>query len=341
MQRKPIHIARGRLSAALFLAVILLHYSGKFSTYPEDPMHRSPVGRLSLFLIVVTPAVWSTNYLVARYAPGIITPHLLAFMRWLIAFLLMLPFAFAELRTQWPRWKPEWPQMLFLGALGMWICGAFVYIGGETTSAINIGLLYALSPVLVAIISARILRESLTPGQWLGLILSVTGVVIVVVKGSWQNLIGVEFTTGDVWIIVAVASWTTYSLLLKQRTSVLSPFARVTMITAGGLVVLSPFTAFEVGQNGLPADWQHALAICFAAALLPGLIAYQAYAYLQQQVGAARAGLVLYLGPLYTALLAWVLLGEPPSWYHLAGAALILPGMYLAMTVKIESTRVR
>jgi len=195
-------------------------------------------------------------------------------------------------------------------------------------------LLYALSPVLVAIISTRLLREELQPAQWLGLVLSVTGVVIVVVKGSWQNLISVQFTTGDLWIMVAVASWTIYSVVLKLRGSVLTPFARVTVITFGGLVVLLPFTVFEVVSQGLPADLQHAMIICVVAAVLPGLIAYQAYAYLQQQVGAARAGLVLYLGPLYTALLAWMLLGEPPQWYHLIGAMLILPGMYLAMKIR-------
>lgn len=297
-------------------------------------MHSSPIGRLSLFLIIVTPAVWSTNYLVARYAPGIISPHLLAFMRWLIAFFLMLPFAYTELRMLWPQWKEEWRLIVFLGALGMWICGAFVYIGGETTTAINIGLLYALAPVLVAVVSARLLRESLKFTQWLGLVLSVTGVVVVVVKGSLQRLLAVEFTSGDLWIMVAVASWTVYSVLLKQRASVLSPFARVTVITAGGVLVLLPFTAIEVASTGLPADWQHALIICVAAAVLPGLIAYQAYAYLQQQLGAARAGLVLYLGPLYTAMLAWALLGEPPQWYHMVGAALILPGVYLAMQAR-------
>ncbi|MEM7256704.1 MAG: DMT family transporter [Pseudomonadota bacterium] len=295
-------------------------------------MHSSAIGRLPLFLIVVTPAVWSTNYLVARYAPQFITPHLLAFLRWLFAFIIMLPFAYSELKRLWPQWRQEWPQIFVLGALGMWICGAFVYIGGETTTAVNIGLLYTLAPVLVAIISARLLNESLRAGQWFGLVLSVVGVVIVVVKGSWQNLIGVRLTTGDVWIMVAVVSWATYSVLLKQRSSALSPFSRITVITAGGLLVLLPFTAVEVMNQGLPADWSHALIICLVAAVLPGLVAYQSYAYLQQQVGASRAGLVLYLGPLYTALLAWWLLGEPPQWYHLVGAALILPGMYLAMS---------
>jgi len=283
-------------------------------------------------LLIITPAMWSTNYLVARYAPGIISPHLLAFLRWFIAFSLMLPIALPELRAKWPQWRCNWPEFLLLGALGMWICGAFVYIGGETTEALNIGLLYALAPVLVAIASAWFFADKLHGTQLFGLFLSVIGVVVIVARGSWQALVSVSFTRGDIWILVAVLSWTCYSILLRKSQSSLSAFARVTVITAGGIVVLIPFTLAELVVEGLPTDWNQAILISVVAAVLPGFGAYQAYAFLQQEFGAARAGLVLYLGPLYTALLAWWLLSEPPSWFHVVGATLILPGMYLAMS---------
>ncbi len=276
--------------------------------------------------------MWSTNYLVARFAPGLIEPHLLAFFRWLFAFCLMLPFAIGELREKWLHWRGEWKECLLLGALGMWICGAFVYIGGETTEALNIGLLYALAPVLVAIASARFFGDTLRGLQLAGLLLSVVGVVIIVARGSWHALISVKFTQGDLWILAAVLSWTTYSILLRKYPSSLGQFARVTTITAGGLVVLLPFTVAEVMVSGPPTDWYKALMLCVVAAVLPGFGAYQAYSFLQQEIGVARAGLVLYLGPLYTGVLAWWLLAEPPSWYHMAGAVLIIPGMYLAMS---------
>ena len=116
--------------------------------------------------------MWSTNYLVARYAPGIIGPHLLALLRWTFAFCLMLPIAYPELRAKWPQWRHNWSEFLVLGALGMWICGAFVYIGGETTEALNIGLLYALAPVLVAVASAWFFADTLRGTQLIGLFLS-------------------------------------------------------------------------------------------------------------------------------------------------------------------------
>lgn len=275
--------------------------------------------------------MWSANYIVARAAPGVVEPHLLAFCRWLLALCLMLPFAWSELRSKWPQWRTEWRNFLLLGALGMWVCGAFVYIGGHTTEALNIGLLYALAPVLIAVASAVLFDDRLRGLQVVGLCMSVLGMLVIVVRGSWGNLVEVNFTRGDIWILTAVLCWTLYSVLLRKGTSSLGTFARLAAITMGGLVVLLPFTVIEVATAGLPKEWGNALLLIAVAAVLPGFGAYQAYSFLQQEVGAARAGLVLYFSPLYTALIAWWLLNEPPQWYHAVGACLILPGMYLAM----------
>ena len=287
--------------------------------------------RFAQLLIVITPAIWSTNYIVARAAPGVIEPHLLAFLRWLIAFLLMLPLAWRELSERWPEWRHEWKGLLVLGALGMWICGAFVYIGGETTEAINIGLIYAIAPVLIAVASARLFADRLRSWQILGLLMALTGVVFIVSRGSLEKILAVDFTRGDIWIIVAVISWTVYSLLLRARPSCLGTFARLTAICGFGLLVLLPFTVVEWVVTTPPTDWPKALFISAMAGLLPGFGAYQAYSFMQKELGAARTGLVLYLGPVYTAFIAWWLLGEAPMWFHVVGTLLILPGMYLAM----------
>lgn len=293
----------------------------------------TPVTRLRFaqLLIVITPAIWSTNYIVARAAPGIIEPHLLAFLRWLIAFLIMLPLAWTELREQWPNWIREWKDMLLLGGLGMWVCGAFVYIGGETTEAINIGLIYAIAPVLIALASAKLFSDQLRGWQIVGLAMTLIGVIFIISRGSLQKLLAVDFTRGDLWIIAAVLSWTVYSILLRHRASCLGTFARLTVICGFGLLVLLPFTAIEWALTPPPTDWPKALFISAMAGLLPGFGAYQAYSFMQKELGPARTGLVLYLGPIYTALIAWWLLAEAPMWFHGVGTLLILPGMYLAM----------
>ena len=292
-----------------------------------QPEHRL---RIAQALIFVTPALWSANYIAARTSVGVLEPHMLAFLRWLVAFCVMLPIAWPALRRAPRAWRREWKQMTVLGALGMWICGAFVYIGGQTTVAVNIGLLYAISPVMVAALSAPLFGERLTPAQVLGIALALTGTVTVIAKGSVANILAVQFTRGDLWVVAAMLSWTAYALLLRRWSSALDTFARLTVTTFFGLLVLLPFTIAEGLAYGWPTPSWQAAGLVLVVALLPGLGAYQCYAYMQRELGTSHASLSLYLGPLYAAGVSWLLLGERPGWYHAVGALLILPGIWLA-----------
>jgi drug/metabolite transporter (DMT)-like permease len=291
-------------------------------------INRASLARILLF---VTPALWAANYIVARSAPGVIEPHALALLRWTLALLVMLPFAWHELKEKWPQWGREWKDLLVLGGLGMWICGAFVYIGARTTPAVNIALLYATSPVMIAAASAFWFHERLRPLQWVGAGLALLGMLLIIAKADWDTLTHLRFTRGDWWIVVAVLSWTVYSLMLKNRKSCLGVFSRSVAITLGGIVVLVPFALLEaVTQEAASSFSLKAFWFGLVVAILPGVGAYQAYSFMQKELGATKTGLVLYLGPLYGALSAWLLLGEQPQWFHLFGAALILPGVYLA-----------
>lgn len=285
--------------------------------------------RLAYALLFITPALWSVNYLVARWAPGVIAPHALALGRWVLAALILGAFCAGELHAKRAAIRAEWWQFIVLGALGMWVCGAFVYIGARSTSAINIGLLYAASPVLIAIASALWLHERIGPSQAIGVGLALTGVLHILLRGDWSALLALRFNPGDVWVAVAVACWTVYSLLLRAWPSAFGALARLTLTACGGVLVLLPFTVWEaVAWWPTELSWK-SLALVVAAALLPGAGAYAAYSVMQRELGAARVGMVLYLGPLYSAVLAWAVLGESIEGFHVVGGTLILPGIFL------------
>lgn len=293
--------------------------------------------RWAVALLFITPALWSVNYLVSRIAPGIIAPHMLALLRWSLAGFILATFAWPELLAKRSNvYKNCW-HYLVLGALGMWICGAWVYIGARSTNATNIALIFALSPVFIALVSSFWLRERLGLMQWLGIALAFAGLVHVVIKGQWVELAQIRLVTGDLWILGATVSWTVYSIFLKRWPSDFSAIARLVLIISGGVLVLVPLTALEA-LSGLPMTqtiwgWE-TVALVIAAAVMPGAGAYVAYATLQKTLGAARAGLTLYLGPLYAAVTAYFVLGEPIQIHHLVGAAIILPGIYFASRIK-------
>jgi drug/metabolite transporter (DMT)-like permease len=280
-------------------------------------------------MVWLIPGVWSTNYLIARTAGPHVTPHVLAFGRWAIVAALLVWWCRHELRVKWPAAKAEVWQSVVLGAMGMWICGAWVYIGGQHTVAMNISLIYATAPIGIAAASQWLLGEKLGVRQVIAIGLALIGVVLVIVKGDWQALAAFEFNPGDPWIVACSLAWITYSLLLKRWPSAFSATARVACIATGGLVAMLPFLMWEVVTQPKPLSWQ-AGGLILAAAVFPGLIAYVAYSHIQAHLGAARASLMLYLTPVYVALLGWLLLGEPLRWYHFLGAALILPGIHLA-----------
>lgn len=283
----------------------------------------------ALILLWVVPALWTVNYIVARKAPGIIGPHLLALGRWGLAALVLVVLARSELWAQRANIVKVWWQYLILGALGMLICGAWVYQGARSTQAMNIALIYAASPVLISLGSVWLLKESINKRQIAGVCLALLGVVHVVVKGRWTALASVEFVVGDLWIVAATMAWAGYALLQRKWPSPLSSTARLAAICLGGIAALLPFSIWELYQPGLTVWGAEAFWLIVVAGLVPGLGAYWIYGWAQKILGANRVAVALYLGPLYAAVTTWIVLGEAPGWHHLVGSLLILPGVFL------------
>jgi drug/metabolite transporter (DMT)-like permease len=260
----------------------------------------------------------------------VIAPHALALGRWVLAASILGLIARDELWTKRALIRTEVKHCLVLGALGMWICGAFVYIGGRSTTAVNLGLLYAASPVMVVLASALWLREKISVTMVLGVALALLGVMHIIVKGQWASLASVQFNPGDAWIAVCVLSWSLYSVLLRAWPSPFGAVARTTLIAVGGVIVLIPFAILEaMFWLPTPFSWR-AVGLVVATAVFPGAGAYAAFVYMQRVLGAARVSAVLYLGPLYSAVVAYLVLGEQIHWFHGVGAMLILPGIWLS-----------
>ena len=285
--------------------------------------------RLALLLLWLVPALWAVNYIVARKAPGVIGPYMLALGRWGLAALILLVITREELWRERASILRAWWQYLVLGTLGMLICSAWVYEGARSTGAMNIALIYSASPVLISLGAMWWLGEAFGGRQKAGVLLALAGVVHVVVKGQWTALAEVQFSVGDAWIVAATVSWAAYALLQKRWPSSLSATARLAVICIGGTLVLLPPALWEAARPGADVLGGQALLLVVLAGLIPGIGAYWIYSWAQKILGASRVAVALYLGPLYAAVAAWGLLGEPPGWHHAVGALLILPGVFL------------
>lgn len=285
--------------------------------------------RLAKILIWLTPALWAVNSIVARKAPGVIDPHVLALGRWGLAGAILGWIARHEIWQHRRDIAAVWPQYLLLGACGMLICGGWLYVAAHTTGVMNIALIYATAPVLISLGAVLWLGERMSTPQRLGVLLAIAGVLHVVTQGEWGALTRVQWVVGDLLMVAAATAWAAYALLQKKWATPLGSTARLACICLGGVVCLLPFAVWESLQAGAPAWTPMASCLVIAAGLIPGIGAYGIYGWAQKVLGASRVSVTLYLGPLWGALAAWGVMGEPLGWHHLVGALLILPGVAL------------
>lgn len=284
-------------------------------------------------MLLAAPALFASNMVAARWAhDAALPPVFLAFGRWLIAFLILLPLsAPALLRHRQALWRGL-PTLLPLAVLGMGVAVAPQYIGAQSTSATNIALIFSCSPILVALLEAIIWRKPLSPLRAAGLALALGGVLVVLTRGDAWALARLAFGQGDLWVLLAATGWAFYTVLQKRLTLPVVPDgARLAAMMLGGAIALAPFAGIEAAAGATPpwSDPRLAAVLLFLA-VVPSLGAYYVYGRLISRAGPATAGLSMFLVPVYAALLAWPLLGEAPRLFHAYGFVMILSGVKLA-----------
>jgi drug/metabolite transporter (DMT)-like permease len=288
----------------------------------------------SAVLLMIPPLLWAGNAIVGRMVHDIVPPMTLNFLRWLLAFLLLLPFAYNVLRRSSPLWT-HWKQYAWVSLLGLGCYNSFQYLALQTSTPINVTLVASSTPVFMLAIGALFFKQSVRKAQILGALMSIIGVMLVLCRGDWQALLQVRLVLGDVFVLLATACWAGYSWLLAQITEpaeVRNNWAYLLMaqITLG-LGWSSLFTAGEWALTDAHIDlgWPLATALLFVA-LGPALLAYRCWTLGVQQVGPSIAGFFSNLTPLFAALLSTLILGEWPAWYHMVAFALIVGGIMVS-----------
>jgi drug/metabolite transporter (DMT)-like permease len=284
---------------------------------------------LTGFILVATAQ--ASNQILARGLAGSVPPFALAFFRWGIIAAGLFPLALAEIRDgRIPLAKDFWP-ILAAGFMGMFLCGGPVYVAGISTTAIHIALIMGLSPITVLLISACLGIERIGPLQWLGTGLALAGALLIISGGHWQALFDASTAAGDGLVVLAMLGWSGYTLLQSRVAPRASLLARISLFAAAGSLCSLPQAAFEMWTEPAQVFSTKALAAYIFAGLVPGLFAYGGFAWLGGRFGSVRTSLVLYIGPIASALLSFVILGEPPTAMHFVGGLLILGGVWASL----------
>ena len=271
----------------------------------------------------------ASNLVIARGGTEFIPPISLAFWRWALCFLILLPFTLTYFKKNFNQYKDELIKLFILGFLGCGICGAFPFLAGKTTTIVNMGIIYSSSPIFIILISAIFFRERLSKSQYSGILICLLGVILIIIKANINLLISLKFTIGDLWMLGASIGWALYTIYIFHWKSKLPLLQRFTLISMFGAISLLPFFMFEkmyISQTSY--DLNFIFWVLFAA-LSPSIIAFLLFNFVNNKLGASITGSVLYLYTVYGAVYGFLFFDEKLEIYHLVGTLMVFIGIFL------------
>ena len=280
----------------------------------------------------------ASNLIVARGGVEYVPPISLAFWRWAVVFLLLLPFTYKSLKKNFKFIKQEYKKIFFIGSMGCGVCGAFPFLAGQTTTVTNMGIIYSSSPIFIILISSIFFKEKINFLKIVGLISCLVGVFAIIIKGDLSLLISLKFTIGDLWMLASAIGWALYSIYLFYWKTELELFQRFTLIALFGAISLFPFYIGEeiLFKNTL-FNYDFFIWVIFAA-VSPGIIAFSLYTLTQKQLGASLTGFTLYIFTVYAAIYGYFLFDEKLENYHYFGTTLVFFGVYLAKKKNVKQS---
>ena len=270
---------------------------------------------------------WAGNTIAGRLAVGEVSPLVIVFMRWTIVFAILLMTKRKELPAALPKLKGKWPWVFMMGALGLSFFNTLFYIAAQSTTAINLGLIQCAMPMFILIGVTLILKTKLTFGQIIGTILTMAGVLLIISKGDFSLLVGLQINKGD-WIMLgACIFYAGYTIGLQNRPDI-DNMTMMTVFSGAAWVLSIPILLIEVTQG--TAQWpatQLAWLIVLFISLIPSFMSQIFYMRGVDLIGPDRAGVYSNLVPIYSAALGVLILNEAFGLYHLLSITIVITGL--------------
>jgi drug/metabolite transporter (DMT)-like permease len=280
-------------------------------------------------LLSITALCWAGNAVVGRLAAGHIPPVTLSFLRWALAFLIILPFAWKHLVRDWGAIRGRLGTMIVLSVTGIGVFNTLQYWALEHTLALNTLLLQSAGPLFVAVWSLILLGVRLTLAQAGGIVLSLTGVLVILLHGDLTTLKNIEFNKGDIIFTVALVMFGLYSVLSLKRPQI-HALSLIGFTFGCGAACLIPLLIWEVlSRPAMELSANNLLSLLYVA-IFPSIVAYLCFNRGVQLIGANRAAPFFHLVPVFGTAMAIAFLGERPQAFHVIGFALVLIGVFVA-----------
>ncbi|MBD1174204.1 DMT family transporter [Pelagibacterales bacterium SAG-MED01] len=282
-------------------------------------------------MLVCATLFWAGNFAVGKFAfLTEIPPLSLVFYRWLLVWVILLPFTFKNILKFKDIILDNLLLLFFLGLTSVGLFNSFTYLSLIHTQVINASLFNTAIPAVIILLCFLFKIEKTNRFQILGLIVSVFGILSIITKLNLDILLSLDFNKGDIIMIGGVITWGVYSTLLKKKNFTLPLLTLVHVVCTFGLIFVFPQFLYEFSQGKvINIDINLFYTLIFLA-LFPSIGSYYCWAGAVSIIGANRAGIFLSLIPLFSTMMGIFFFSEKFQFYHLTGAALIILGLFLS-----------
>jgi len=280
-------------------------------------------------LLFLATLFWAGNAIGGKLAVGHISPFFLTSLRWLIASIVVVPIAYKYLRNDWALIRGRLIFLFALGTIGFSLFNNLMYSALQTTTAMNATIIQAALPASIFLLNFVFYKMNATKYQLIGFPITVVGVVAIVSQGQWQVLSQLRFVVGDILMLLAITCYGLYSVMLNNKPNI-HWLSLISVLSLSALLASTPFALVELFNGQLIVPDLLGWLVALYAALLSSVLAQVFWIRGIELIGSNAASLFINLVPVLGTVLAVILLGETPHWYHLLGLALIVGGILLA-----------
>ena len=282
------------------------------------------------WLLVLTTLFWAGNFNVGRAISEDVPPLGLSFWRWTVAFAILLPFAYGPMKQQWPALKQHFKIVFVLSVFGIAAFNSLVFLALQTTTAINVAMIQSTCPILIIILSTVFWDAKASAQQWVGVLVSLVGAGIILIRGDLGVLTRLDFKAGDLWMLAAAICWAIYTALLRKLPAELKglPFLGYSMLL--GVIMILPFYIAEtLSGSPMPISTTSFSGIAYVS-VFGSLLAFLFWNNATGRIGANHTGQFLHLTPVFGITIATLVLDEKLENFHLIGILLVATGLLLA-----------
>ena len=286
---------------------------------------------IGILLATVAAIIWAGNFVIARGVNLLIPPITLAFFRWSLATILMLPIAFKAFKKEWHILKKHVAYLFWVSLSGIAIFNTCLYISGHYTTAINMALISTTSsPIFATIFAIIFIGERINAFRLTGMLVCLSGVLLLISKGSLQTLMSFTFSIGDLWALAGAIAFAVYNVLVRKKPATISATTFLLAIFGlGSLLILPGFLIEQVNAATIVWDNSLVMSLIYLGAGT-SVVSFLCWNAAIKRIGAGTTVLFGNLIPIISTIEAVLFLHEPFQKIHMISAGIVIFGLILA-----------